>query len=121
MTGMFRLLGINRAFLGNPVTWIVGMFIAVAAVSVVRAERHYDYTCALAAPIHGGVVNIPEYYVQPIDTIAYELCKGRIPDRWKNLWPLADCRPGGVAHYSDGSRAQFPQKCLRESGNTWVY
>lgn len=117
---MLGLLGIDCAFLGNPVTWIVALFICVAAVSAVRAERHFDYTCALAAPIHGGVVNIPEYYVQPTDTIAYELCKGRIPERWKNLWPLADCRLGGVARYSDGSRTQFPQNCRTTAGNTFV-
>lgn len=117
---MLRFLGLNRAFAANPVTWMVALFIVVAGVAAVRAERHFDYTCALAAPIHGGVVNIPEYYVQPLDTIAYELCKGRIPERWKNLWPLADCRPGGRAHYSDGSRTQFPQNCRPTAGNNFV-
>lgn len=117
---MLARLGFHRAFLANPVTWLaVGIF-AVAGASVVQADRHYSYTCALAAPIHISLINDDDYFVQPTDTIAYNACKGRIPERWKNLWPLADCRPGGVARYSDGSRTQFPQNCRPTAGNNFV-
>jgi hypothetical protein len=114
-------LGFNQAFLVNPVTWIALALLAIASAQVVRADRNFDYTCALTAPIHGGVINIPEYYVQPSDTVAYRACKGRIPERWKNHWPLADCSPGGMARFSDGRLAFFPQKCRENTGNYWVY
>ena len=110
-------LGFSRAFFGNPVTWIVAALWVVASIGVVRADRNYTYTCSLAAPMHAGVINIPEYYVQPSDTLAYEACKGRIPVRYQDNWPLADCSPGGRAHFSDGRQAFFPQKCRRDTGN----
>ncbi len=110
---MLDRIGLNRAFFSNPVTWIALAVFVLAGTSVVRADRHYDYTCALAAQIHSGPVNNDEYFVQPTDTIAYNACKGRIPERWKNLWPLADCSPGGRPRYSDGSVAMLIQKCQK--------
>lgn len=114
---MLDRLGFNRAFFRNPVTWVALAIFAFAGTSVVQADRHYDYTCALAAPIHVGPINNDEYFVQPTDTIAYEACKGRVPARWKNLWPLADCSPGGRPRYSDGSIAMLIQKCQRGRSN----
>jgi hypothetical protein len=119
---MLARLGFSRAFIRNPVTWIAVLVLSLAMTSVVRADRHYSYTCALAAPIHIGLINLDEYFVQQTDTIAYEACKGRVPARWKNLWPLADCSPGGRPRYSDGSIAQLIQKCQKgRSNGGWVY
>jgi hypothetical protein len=118
---MLDRIGFNRAFLRNPVTWIALAILVFAGTSAVRADRHYDLTCALAAPIHAGPVNNDEYFVQPTDTIAYNACKGRVPARWKNLWPLADCSPGGRPRYSDGSTAMLTQKCQKgRSNNSFV-
>ena len=114
-------LGLNRAFLTNPVTWVALALLAVAWTSVVRADRNYTYTCSVSAPIHGGPVNGDEYYVQRTDNIAYEACLGRIPERWVGRWPLTDCAPSGRAHYSSGQPAHFPQKCRRDTGNYFVF
>ncbi|MBM3507504.1 MAG: hypothetical protein FJX64_07240 [Alphaproteobacteria bacterium] len=121
MSSVLRRLGFRRAFFTNPVTLLAVALLALAWAQVVRADRNYDYTCSVTAPIHGGVINIPEYYVQPSDTLAYAACKGRVPDRWKAHWPLADCSPGGRARFSDGRLAFFPQKCRENTGNFWVY
>ncbi|MBM3507502.1 MAG: hypothetical protein FJX64_07230 [Alphaproteobacteria bacterium] len=119
---MLSWLGLNRAFFQNPVTWLVTAIVAITWVQVVRAARHFDYTCALMAPIHGGgIIYLDTYYVQRSDTAAYEACKGRVPERWKTEWPLADCSPGGRARFSDGRLAFFPQKCRENTGNLWVY
>ncbi len=119
---MLARLGFSRRFFANPVTWLAAGIFVVAGASVVRADRHYSYTCALAAPIHIALINDDDYFVQPTDTIAYNACKGRIPVRWKDLWPLADCSPGGVPRYSDGSIAMIIQKCQKgRSNNGWVY
>ena len=118
---MLARLGFSWTFLTNPVTWVAAAILLVAMTSVVRADRNYDLTCAAAAPIHIGVINNDGYFVQPTDTIAYQACKGRVPVRWKALWPLADCSPGGRPHYSDGSIAMIIQKCRRDAGNSWVY
>lgn len=118
---MLSRLGFTRAFFTNPVTLMALAMLVLGYAQVVRADRNFSRTCALAAPIHGGVINIPEYYVQPSDTVAYEACKGRIPDRWKDHWPLAHCEPGGRARFSDGRLAFFPQKCRENTGNMWVY
>lgn len=118
---MLDRIGLNRAFLSNPVTWLAVALLVVAGSSAVRADRHYDYTCALMAAIHSGGVNGDDYFVQPTDTLAYETCKGRVPTRFKNIWPLADCSPGGRPHFSDGSVAGLIQKCRRVSGNSWIY
>lgn len=114
---MLARLGFSRLFFGNPVTWIVAALFVVSATSVVRADRNFTYTCTAAAPVHAGVINIPEYFVQPTDTLAYELCKERLPTRFAGVWPLADCSPGGRARFSDGRLAFFPQKCRRDTGN----
>ena len=114
---MLARLGFSRKFFANPVTWVAAVVFLMAMTSVVRADRHYDLTCALAAPIHIGLINLDEYFVQPTDTIAYNACKGRVPVRWKNLWPLADCSPGGRPHYSDGSIAMLVQKCQKGRSN----
>ena len=54
---MLARLGFNRTFLTNPVTWVAAVILLIAMTSVVRADRNYDFTCALAAPIHIGVIN----------------------------------------------------------------
>jgi hypothetical protein len=118
---VLRKLGFNRAFFANPVTWMAVGMLVVAFAQVVRADRNFDYTCSLTAPIHGGIIYNDEYFVQPTDTLAYQACAGRIPDRWKDNWPLAHCEPGGMARFSDGRLAFFPQKCRRDTGNMWVY
>ena len=117
---MLARLGFSRRFLLNPVTWIAVAMLVVAGVQVVRADRNFDYTCAVAAPMHAGVIYDDEYYVQPMDTEAYLACKGRVPDKYKTEWPIADCSPGGRARFSDGRLAFFPQKCRRDTGNLWV-
>jgi hypothetical protein len=114
-------LGLNRAFLLNPVTWVAAALLVLAWSSAVEADRHYTYTCSLTAPIHVGPQNGDEYYVQPSDTLAYQYCLGRIPERFQGRWPLADCSPGGVARTSDGRLANFPQKCRRNTGNYFVF
>lgn len=118
---MLARLGLTRAFFLNPVTWVVAGLLVIALTSGVRAERNYDYTCAVMAPMHGGAVNGDEYYVVPYDNRAYEACLGRIPERWVGRWPLTDCSPGGRAHYSSGAPAPFPQRCRSNNlGNYWV-
>ena len=116
-------LGFNQRFFSNPVTWVVAAMLAVAWVQAVRADRHFTYTCSITAPIHGGgIIYDDEYYVQRTDTLAYQACLGRIPDRWKGNWPLAHCDvPGGMARFSDGRLAFFPQKCRENTGNMWAY
>lgn len=118
---MLHLLGFDRAFLVNPVTWLVAAFVAIAFVQVGRADRNYTLTCTLAAPMHANVINIPEYYVQPSDTLAWQACKGRVPINYVAHWPLADCSPGGRARFSDGRLAFFPQKCRANTGNYFVF
>lgn len=49
------------------------------------------------------------------------MCKGRIPARFIDLWPLSDCRPGGWSHWSNGNRANFAQNCRPRSGNSQVF
>ena len=120
MISVLAHLGFNRSFLNNPVTWIAVALFVIAGTSVVRADRSYTYTCAVLAPIHAGPVNGDEYFVQPTDTLAYQLCQGRIPARFQDRWPLADCSPGGRARFSDGHPAFFPQKCRRDTGNYFV-
>ncbi len=114
---MLGRLGFNLAFVRNPVTWVAAALLVIAWVQVVRAERNYDYTCSVAAPLHADVINIPEYFVQPSDTLAYQACRGRVPAKYKAHWPLADCSPGGKARFSDGRLAYFSQKCRRDTGN----
>ncbi|MSP20921.1 MAG: hypothetical protein EXQ93_05260 [Alphaproteobacteria bacterium] len=114
-------LGISRRFFLNPVTWVAVGMLVIASVQVVRADRNYDYTCAIAAPIHAGAIYDDEYFVQPTDTLAYQACKGRVPAKYVTEWPLADCTPGGRARFSDGRLAFFPQKCRRDTGNLFVF
>ena len=118
---MLARLGLNRAFFLNPVTWIAVVLLVVAVSSAVQADRHYSYTCSLTAPIHLSQINNDEYFVGIYDTMAYQACKGRIPERFKNIWPLADCSPGGRARWSSGELAGFPQKCRRDTGNYFQF
>lgn len=115
--GMLARLGLSRNFIANPVTWVVAALLVTAVAAVVRAEQGWDETCAAIAPV---VVIAPaiysDYYVQPLENTTYENCLGRIPDRWKDDWPLTDCRLGGKPHYSDGYLASFNQKCRWDSG-----
>ena len=118
---MLTRLGFSRDFFANPVTWMSIALLVVTWVRAGRADRDFTYTCSLTAPIHAGAIYNDEYYVQPSDTLAYEYCKGRVPERYKANWPLANCAPGGMARFSDGRLAFFPQKCRRDTGNTWAY
>lgn len=118
---MLARLGFNRRFFLNPVTWIAAALLVISASSVVRAERNFTYTCAAMAPIHVGIIYDDEYFVQRTDTLAYETCKGRIPTRFKDTWPLADCSTGGRARFSDGRLAFFPQKCRSNTGNYFEF
>ena len=121
MTAALRIIGFRREILANPVTWIAAALVALAAAAVVRADRHYDHTCAVIAPVVTGAVYNDEYIVQPHDNLTYEYCLGRIPPAYVYRWPLTDCSPGGRAHFSDGSLAPFPQKCRFDSGNRFLF
>lgn len=118
---MLAAIGLNRDFLLNPVTWVTLVFIGIAAASAVHADRNFDQTCSDAAQVSFGPTAIDEYFVQPLDNQSYEMCKGRIPARFIDLWPLSDCRPGGWSHWSNGNRANFAQNCRPRSGNSQVF
>lgn len=121
MSDWLRMIGFNRAFLVNPVTWVATAFVGIALLAANGADQHYTDTCAVIAPAVIGITTLDTYYVQPLDNVTYEYCLGRIPERFIGDWPLTDCRLGGQAHYSDGVRAQFPQKCRHDSGNRQVF
>lgn len=87
--------------------------LVVAVASAARADRHYSSTCAITAPIHVAPVNRDDSIVGVHDTLAYESCKGRIPERFKDTWPLADCSADGRGRFSSGDLAGFPQTCSR--------
>lgn len=121
LAAMIVRFGFSAEFLANPVTWVVVLFIAIAAISAVRADRLYSQTCSDAAQVSFGVTGIPEYFVQPLDNQSYHLCQGRIPVRFLRIWPLTDCRPGGWSHWSDGTPAAFPQNCRASNGNRQMF
>ena len=86
---MLARLGFNRGFLLSPVTWIAAALGAIAVSSAVSADRNYDSTCAVIAPVVVGATGNDEYFVQPLDNQTYEYCKGRIPERYAGIWPLS--------------------------------
>lgn len=121
MYTFFVRAGFNRTFLLNPVTWVIVGLTAVSLYSVERADRYYDYTCAVISPLVTSAVTHEEYFAQRLENITYEHCLGRIPERYADRWPLTDCRPGGRPHFSNGSSAAFPQKCRFNTGTYQVW
>lgn len=121
-TGMLARLGFSRRFLVNPVTWLAAGIWVVAAFAAVDAERGWGETCAAISPV---VVVAPrvydEYFVQPLENVTFEKCDGRIPDRWRDEWPLTDCRPGQQPRFANGHIAAFPQKCRIDTGVYQVF
>lgn len=121
MTTLLQSFGFRRGFFVNPVTWVVLALIALVLGAATRADRHYDHTCAVIAPVVTGAVYADEYYVQPLDNATYEYCLGRIAPAYAHRWPLTDCSPDGRSHFSDGTPAAFPQKCRFDLGNRFVF
>ncbi|MDA1132830.1 MAG: hypothetical protein O2905_06360 [Proteobacteria bacterium] len=121
MQRVLARIGFNRAFLVNPVTWVATALVGIGLLVANSADQHYDDTCAAIAPAVIGITGLDEYFVQIWDNKTYEHCLGRIPARWEGQWPLTDCSPGGVPHYSSGAPAWFPQKCRFDTGVYQVF
>jgi hypothetical protein len=118
---MLSWLGLNRSFLTNPVTLGALALVVIAGAAATRANMHLTYTCGVVSPVVVNSTGMDGYYVGRYERIAYETCgRDRIPDNYVNTWPLADCRPGGRAMWSNGNLAEFPQVCRTKPGNVSV-
>ena len=121
MKNPFVAVGFNRAFLVNPVTWVVVALAGLSSIVAGQANHHYDYTCAAIAPAVTSIVSNDDYFVQRLDNVTYENCLGRIPEEFADIWPLTDCSPGGRSRFSDGTLAWFPQRCRFSTGVYQVF